>query len=155
MRTTVALLVGLMLAVCGVALFLFLMLSGCGKDVCIEFRLAGEEAGEGLTEFVLQESGRAFYVHDEVVLSNADVAAAKVSGWQGERVVELTLTEGGRRTFAEVTTDHVKERMGILVDGRLVSAPVINAPILGGRAIIAGNFTEQEAERIAETLNRR
>ncbi|MFM8469369.1 MAG: protein translocase subunit SecD [Limisphaerales bacterium] len=60
-------------------------------------------------------------------------------------------TEGGR-IFGELTTEHVRERMAIVLDGELYSAPVINEPIRGGSGVINGDFDIKEAWELANVL---
>ena len=60
-------------------------------------------------------------------------------------------TEGGR-LFGELTTEHTRERMAIVLDGELYSAPVINEPIRGGSGVINGDFDIKEAWELANVL---
>jgi SecD/SecF fusion protein len=60
-------------------------------------------------------------------------------------------TEGGQ-IFGRLTTEHVRERMAIVLDGELYSAPVINEPILGGSCVINGDFDLKEAWQLANVL---
>jgi len=119
------------------------------RPMALEFRLAQTEPGEGLIEMTFDPTGEKLYLHDEVLIDNTDLSAAKAVEWEGEYAVDLTFTEPGREKLAMVTGQHVTERMGMVVDGRLLSAPRINAAITQGRAVIVGAFTEQEARRIA------
>lgn len=128
---------------------------GCAKGpetVTIEFRLAEMQPQEGLTEATFEQTGEKFYLHDEVLIGSAEIATATAIIWQDHDVVDLRFTASGKEKFAQITRQHLKKRIGILVDGKLVSAPIINAPILEGRAIIQGSFTEQEAQRIAKGI---
>jgi SecD/SecF fusion protein len=59
--------------------------------------------------------------------------------------------EGGK-IFGELTTEHARERMAIVLDGELYSAPVINEPILGGSGVINGDFDLKEAWQLANVL---
>ena len=58
---------------------------------------------------------------------------------------------GGRR-FADATKKNVGRIFAIVLDGRVVSAPVIQEPILGGQGQITGRFTFQETEDLALLL---
>ncbi|KAF0181608.1 MAG: SecD/SecF fusion protein [Limisphaerales bacterium] len=60
-------------------------------------------------------------------------------------------SEGGK-IFGELTTEHTRERMAIVLDGELYSAPVINEPILGGSGVINGDFDLKEAWQLANVL---
>ena len=60
-------------------------------------------------------------------------------------------TEGGK-IFGELTREHVGQRMAIVLDGELYSAPVINGPITGGSGVITGDFDIKEAWELANVL---
>jgi len=122
------------------------------EKATLEIRLTESEPGEGLTEVVFETSGETFYLHPEVVLTNEDIASASVTRWEDRPAVDLTLTEAGKEKFAEFTGANIGKRAAMLVNGKLVTAPIIRAPILEGRALINGDFTEQEAKRIADGL---
>jgi preprotein translocase subunit SecD len=67
-------------------------------------------------------------------------------------VVTQVFDSAGARRFARLTTEHVNERFAIVLDGKVLSAPVIREPILGGRGQISGNFTVQSAKDLAVLL---
>ncbi len=67
-------------------------------------------------------------------------------------VVSLAFDAEGTRRFADVTTRHQGRQMAILLDGVVRSAPVLEDPILNGRAIIRGGFTQQEATELSQVL---
>jgi SecD/SecF fusion protein len=69
-----------------------------------------------------------------------------------EWVVNFTLDAAGSKRFAEVTTQHVGEPLAIILDNKVISAPVIREPILGGRGEISGRFTAAEANDLAVLL---
>jgi preprotein translocase subunit SecD len=115
----------------------------------LEFRLVQSEPAEDLTKTTFELTGETFYLHDQVLIDNTDITAAKAITWQGRQVVDLNFSETGKEKVAQMASEHITERVGMLVDGRLVSAPTINAPILEGRAMIDGNFTEEQARHIA------
>lgn len=58
----------------------------------------------------------------------------------------------GARRFSRLTGDNVGKRLAILLDGEVISAPVINEHIPGGRSSISGNFTTEEANELAILL---
>jgi preprotein translocase subunit SecD len=60
-------------------------------------------------------------------------------------------SEGGRR-FAKVTRDNVGKPFAIILDGKVLSAPTIQEPILGGNAVITGNYTVESANMLAIAL---
>jgi preprotein translocase subunit SecD len=119
------------------------------RPLAVEFRLARTEPGEGLTEMTFGPTREKLFLDDEVLIDNTDIASAAAAEWQGEHIIELIFTGPGKEKLARVTGQHVTERMGMVVDGRLLSAPRINAAITQGRAVIVGALTEEEARRIA------
>ncbi|WP_225007842.1 protein translocase subunit SecD [Novosphingobium percolationis] len=69
-----------------------------------------------------------------------------------EPVVNITFnTEGGAK-FAKLTTQNVGKPFAIILDGKVLSAPNINEPILGGSAVISGRFTTESANALAISL---
>ena len=58
----------------------------------------------------------------------------------------------GAQKFEKATTDNVGKRFAVILDGVVITAPVINSPITGGSGIITGNFTSQEATDLAVLL---
>ncbi len=89
----------------------------------------------------------------EPVITNADVREADVMEANGQWQVAFTLTESGAARFGAYTTDHVGGVLAICRDAVVLSAPVINSPITGGKVVIAGAFTQAEVEQIASELN--
>ena len=72
---------------------------------------------------------------------------------QGNHTIRIELTEAGAKRFGEITEQHRGKRLGIVVAGKLLSAPVIRDVILGGSLEISGNLTQQEATDLAAKLN--
>ena len=69
-------------------------------------------------------------------------------GW----VVNFTFDSVGARRFADVTTANRGKRFAIVLDDKVISAPVINEPILQGRGQISGNFNATSAQNLAVLL---
>lgn len=70
-----------------------------------------------------------------------------------EPLVSVKFTDEGAKLFADITSAHVGEQLGIFLDGELLSAPVINEPITGGTAVISGDFNPEEARSLAQNLS--
>lgn len=71
----------------------------------------------------------------------------------GRPQVSFEFNADGARRFGDFTRKHVKEILAIVLDNRIISAPRINEPILGGKGVIEGNFTAKEAAELATLLN--
>src|SRR5205085_10412907 len=70
----------------------------------------------------------------------------------GRPGIDLVFNTGGAHRFGRVTQENVGKPFAIILDNRVLSAPNINEPILGGRAQITGNFTVQTAHDLAVSL---
>jgi len=67
-------------------------------------------------------------------------------------VVSITFNSSGANKFARVTRENVQKPFAMILDGKVLSAPNINEPILGGSAQISGNFTVESATQLAIAL---
>ncbi len=80
-------------------------------------------------------------------------AQVTVGGHTGNGpAVSFTFDSTGGRIFGEFTQQNVGERLAIVLDDEVISAPRIQSAILGGSGIITGNFTFQESEDLALLL---
>ena len=64
----------------------------------------------------------------------------------------ILLTEEGALKLARLTKSHIGENLVVILDGRVVSVFPIVKEYTSGRAIIPGNFTEEEAGSIAKGI---
>ena len=79
------------------------------------------------------------------LLKNAQVDfGSQTSGPQ----VAITFNEEGRKLFAKITKENVGRQLAIILDGYMISSPVIREEISGGTAQISGNFSVQEAKNL-------
>ncbi len=70
----------------------------------------------------------------------------------GEPQINFTLNGEGANTFAKLTRAHVNDRLAIVLDGEVLSAPNISEPILSGKGVITGQFSVEEASLLALAL---
>ena len=70
----------------------------------------------------------------------------------GQPIVSFKFNGKGSQKFAKATTEHVKEPFAIVLDNKVISAPVIQEPITAGSGQISGNFTVQAANDLAILL---
>ncbi len=66
--------------------------------------------------------------------------------------VSLKFTGQGAEIFRRVTRDNINNRLAIVLDGEVISAPVIQSEIPNGQAVITGSFTADEARALASAL---
>ena len=138
-------------------LYFLSMLLACSENekVKLEFRIAEDEPAPDLIEIVFEPTGEIFYLHNEILVNQFDVESATVVMQQELPAVELILTSKGTKKFKELTAQNIGKRCGMILNGKLLSAPIIRDTIPGGRAIITGIFTKSEAETIANGLNKK
>ena len=67
-------------------------------------------------------------------------------------MVSITFDQQGGAKFAKLTTENTNRPFAIILDGKVLSAPNINEPILGGSAQISGSFTVDSANQLAIAL---
>lgn len=146
----------LVIAVVGVAALAY-MLSVYGTTsvlaaVRFEVRLAEDQPVPGLVVAQVVDSGRLIYLHREIVVNNDDISQTwLVDDGSGRYGVGVQLLTGGADRMRQATERHVGRPMAVLIDGRVVMAPVVRSSI-SDSAVITGNFTRAEAERIADGI---
>ncbi len=125
-----------------------------GSTAKMSFHLLGEEASpEGVRQ--LQDAeGQQYPVNRRVVLSGDRLvdASAGFDSETREPVVNFRFDRAGARAFAAITEANVGRPFAIVLDDKVLSAPVIREPITGGSGQISGGFTVQEAGTLAALL---
>ena len=88
-------------------------------------------------------------------LSGSDLQQSLVSFDQntGQPVVQIQFTPNGTKKFAAITKRNVGKSVAMVLDEMIISAPVVNEPILQGDAVISGNFTTEQAKQLSVQLN--
>jgi hypothetical protein len=124
-------------------------------QVRFEVRLAETSPAAGL--YVAQVAGtdRLVYLHPELVVGNDDIADTWVIDDGTARFgVGVRLLPAGAARMRQATTAHVGRPVAVLVDGVVAMAPTVRSPV-DETAVISGDFTRDEAARIAAGLQRR
>ena len=117
-------------------------------------QIASGHAPNG-TEFLpyMDMGGQLIPVYSRVEVSGESLKDSQAEFDQNNMpVVSTVFDASGARRFAKLTTEHVNERFAIVLDGKVLSAPVIREPIPGGRGQISGGFTLQGAKDLAVLL---
>jgi len=99
-------------------------------------------------------TGGQYLLKKRAIISGEDLVDAQPSFDQrtGEPVVTFRFNASGARRFGDVTADNVGRPFAIVLDGKVISAPVIQEPILGGTGQISGDFNVEEANNLAILL---
>ena len=134
-----------------------------GQTARLEFKLvdltadpaqvAAGRAPAGSQVLPLADGTGAMAVQRRVMVSGDQLVDAKQAFDQdGRPVVSITFNSAGARRFGNVTRENVNKPFAIILDERILSAPNINEPILGGQAQISGSFTVETANQLAVSL---
>ena len=92
-------------------------------------------------------------VPKKVMLTGADLVDARTQFDQfGRPNVAFTFKSSAAKKFEDFTTRNIGKYLTIVLDGRIISSPVINSPIPGGRGVIEGGFTLESARDLAVLL---
>jgi preprotein translocase subunit SecD len=135
-------------------------LSANSAPISFEIRQVVEEkdsAGAEALPFAHSRPGAetSLRVMKQALLDSSDVARATTQKdtVTGDNRVLVILTEKGKERFAALTERSIGKRLAVVVDGKIVVAPVISTKIPSGSFTIAGNLTAKEADDLAEKLN--
>ncbi len=102
----------------------------------------------------MDEQGVWYTVEEVPVVSGEDLTNAKGDFDQnGRPAVSFQFDARGARAFGDYTARNIGAPFAIVLDGEVISAPVIQSHIPGGSGIITGNFTVEEANRLAVLLS--
>ena len=93
-------------------------------------------------------------IKKQVLVSGGDLTDAQPGFDQrsGEPIVSFKFNTSGSRKFAQASSENVGQRFAIVLDNKVISAPVIREAILGGSGQISGSFTVQSANDLAILL---
>src|SRR5487761_1700104 len=94
----------------------------------------------------------AYVVRRRILVSGDMLTDAQPTFEESEPVVSFKFDSVGARRFAEATKENVGKLFAIVLDNKVISAPVIREPILGGQGVISGSFTAQSANDLALLL---
>ncbi len=93
-----------------------------------------------------------YAVYSQVALGGENLTNANASFANGLPVVEFQFNTLGAQKFGAITQENIGRRFAVVLDNKVITAPVIRSSILGGRGIIEGNFTVEAANELAILL---
>lgn len=130
------------------------------QSMRVEEALAGRAPADSQVMYEeVKEGGRVvqqvpYLVQRRVIVSGEELvdAQAAFSAQSAEWIVNFRFNSSGGRKFAQVTQENVNRPFAIILDNKVVSAPVIREPILGGSGQISGRFTAESSANLALLL---
>ena len=126
-----------------------------GKTANLTFRLVSEtEDSFGSELLFFEENEEQMNISKRVILSgdNLTNAQPQLDRQINQAVVSFTLDRAGSKKFGRATSGNVGKRLAIILDNKIISAPVIREPITGGNGQISGDFNFQSATDLALLL---
>ncbi len=122
----------------------------------VDSRTTAAEARRGKlppsSKLVAGSMGEYYVISRKPVVSGENLVDAQPSFQDGQAVVSFKFNSLGGKKFGEATRDNIGERLAIVLDNEVISAPTIQSAILGGNGIITGNFTVKSANDLALLL---
>ncbi len=115
---------------------------------------ADDRAGAGNEILPSLDEEGVFYILEQnpVVTGEELVDAQPAFDQNGRPAVNFRFNPSGARKFGDYTADNIGSPFAIVLDGEVISAPVIQSHIPGGSGIITGNFTVEESTNLAVLL---
>ncbi|NKB68004.1 MAG: protein translocase subunit SecD [Candidatus Latescibacteria bacterium] len=118
----------------------------------MEFLFSSKAEGQSGSQYYMLYLARVKPEMTGNLIQDAQVTVGQSIEYLGQHIVNLTTTDDGVRRFREITGRHVGERLAIVLDQGVYSAPVIQGRIPNGRSVITGNRTPEEAKDLAIIL---
>lgn len=130
-----------------------------GTTAKLEFRLVADPGAnpgdfDPLPYYKAEEGQGTVPVDKQVMVQGEDLTDAQTgfSHDSGQPIVNFRFNLRGGQQFGAVTSENVNKRFAIVLDDKVVSAPVIRGPITGGQGEISGGFTVAQANDLAVLL---
>ena len=127
-----------------------------GKTANLSFRFVSETSEEtyGSEKLIFEDGSQELIISKRIILSGENLLDAKprMDNQTNQTVVTFSLDRVGSKRFGKATSDNIGRKLAIILDGKIISAPVIQDAILGGSGQISGDFTFQSATDLALLL---
>ncbi len=127
-----------------------------GKTANLTFRFVtnSSEDSFGAEKLKYEDSDEETMVSKRIILSGDNLldAQPRMDNETNETVVSFTLDRVGAKRFGKATSSGIGKQLAIVLDGKIISAPVIRDTIASGSGQISGGFTFQSATDLALLL---
>jgi len=121
----------------------------------VEFYLAETVPAKGLVEITVVSTDRKIYLPKQAVVTNKDIATARLKrDANGEIAIAIEFTRSGAKKIAKATEKHKGKPLAILLDGKVIVAPIIRSRISAHAvAVIVGITKKVVATRFVAAIN--
>jgi protein-export membrane protein SecD len=127
-----------------------------GKTANLTFRFVTQDSNDtfGTEKLPFEDGVNEAIVSKRIILNGENLldAQPQMNNQTNETVVSFTLDRVGAKRFGKATSTGIGKQLAIVLDGKIVSAPVIRDTIASGNGQISGNFTFQTATDLALLL---
>ena len=127
-----------------------------GKTANLTFRFVtnNKEDSFGVEKLKFEEDEEEAFVSKRIIMSGDNLldAQPRVDSETNETIVSFTLDRVGAKRFGKATSTGIGKQLAIVLDGKIISAPVIRDTIASGSGQISGGFTFQSATDLALLL---
>jgi len=125
-----------------------------GTTAKMTFHWAANAETSGVIKAQGMTEGEVYTLEERVALEGQHIKDANLvfSQENGQPVVSFELDKEGARLFGEMTKNNIGRSLAIVLDDKVITAPVIRSVIAGGRGEISGSFTVAEANELALLL---
>ena len=127
-----------------------------GKTANLSFRFVSKDSQDsfGVEKLKYENDISEDFVSKRIILSGDNLldAQPRMNNQTNETVVSFTLDRVGAKRFGKATSTGIGKQLAIVLDGKIISAPVIRDTIASGSGQISGGFTFQSATDLALLL---
>ena len=126
-------------------------LLGKTANLTFQFVSSNENDSFGTEKLKFDNDIEEATVSKRIILNGDNLVDAKprMDTQNNETIVSFTLDRVGAKKFGKATSENVGKQLAIILDGKIISAPSIREPIVGGSGQISGNFDFQSATDLA------
>ncbi len=127
-----------------------------GKTANLTFRFVSNDNQDsfGVEKLQYEDGSNEDFVSKRIILSGDNLldAQPKMNNQTNETIVSFTLDRVGAKRFGKATSSNIGRQLAIVLDGKIISAPVVRDTIASGNGQISGGFTFQSATDLALLL---
>ncbi len=119
-----------------------------------EFHRAETKPAEGLTESTVAGTNEKVYVYKFADITNQDIAEARIVKDDGpvSPAIKIIFTKEGAKKMAKLSEQHINKPLAIVVDGKVISAPIVKVRF-SDQVLITGNFTKEQVDELVNGIN--
>lgn len=124
-----------------------------GKTAKMTFHFVDDSESISSSVKLLEDAvGRQYYIKKKVILTGEMLTDANPTYYEGKAAVGFRFNVEGSKIFSKITRGNIGKMFAIVLDNKVLTAPVIQTPINDGIGVITGNFTTQEAGNLSLLL---